>query len=63
MERQLALAMFIKSHKDLTIEQIKFIKEALKFYEDKFGELDDDYELEVKCAIEIYCDHIEQKYR
>ena len=63
MSRQLILAKYIKSHQDLTIEQIKFIKEALKFYEDKFGELDDDYELEVKCAIETYCNYIEQKYR
>ena len=63
MSRQLILAKYIKSHQDLTIEQIKFIKEALKFYEDKFGELDDDYNLEILCAIETYCNHIEQKYR
>lgn len=53
MSRQQVLANYIKSHEDLTIEQIIFIKKALKSYEEQFGELDDDYELEVKCAIEV----------
>lgn len=59
MTRQLALAHYIKAHKDLTIEQIKFIKNALKYYEEQYGDLDDDYELEVNCAIEVY----KTKYR
>lgn len=54
MIRQLALAKYLKSHEDLTINEIKFIKDALKYYEEQYGELDDDYELEVNCAIEVY---------
>lgn len=54
MTRQETLANYLKSHPETTIEQIAFLKQALKYYETKYGELEDDYELEVRCAIEIY---------
>ena len=58
MTRQQTLAQYIRAHEDLTIEQIQFIKDALLYYEAKYGELDDDYELEVKCAIEVYINYL-----
>ncbi len=58
MSRQQTLAQYIRAHEDLTIEQIQFIKDALLYYEAKYGELDDDVELEVKCAIEVYINYL-----
>ncbi len=58
MTRQQTLAQYIRAHEDLTIEQIQFIKDALLVYETLYGELDDDYELEVNCAIEVYINHL-----
>ena len=62
MKRELILAKYIKAHeKQLTVESIIIIKEALKYYEENFGELDDDYELEVQCAIMAYASEAYRK--
>ena len=61
MTRQKVLAHYVKDHEDLTIAEIGFIKQALLYYETVYGELDDDYELEVNCAVEIYLDHINEQ--
>jgi hypothetical protein len=49
MTRQLALAKFLKESGDnLTINEIKFIKDALKWYD---NEINDEYWLEQICNI------------
>ena len=66
MSRQKVLAQYIRAHEDLTIEQIQFIKDALLFYEALYGkDFDEDYQLEVECAIEVYINYLnnEQKYK
>lgn len=59
MTRQQTLTKYVLSHRDITLEQIAAIKIALRYYEEVYGELDDDYELEVQCAIEVYRSKLE----
>lgn len=62
MTRELTLAKYIKAHeKQLTVRSVIIIKEALKYYEENFGALDDDYELEVQCAIKAYASEAYRK--
>lgn len=61
MSRELALFKYLNDNPDLTLSEIAFIKEALKWYESIFGKLEDDYISEVESAIELYLDHLKKK--
>lgn len=58
MSRELALFKYLNDNPDLTLSQIAFIKDALKYHEKIFGKIEDDYINEVECAVALYIDHL-----